>query len=192
MKRVSLHILSFCMGMMIVPAAAHATVSDTYTVQAGETLYSIAVKNDTTVQQLLYYNPDISNKDTLLAGQSINLPRMLRQDIVLNTIQTAEALMGKTSFTDASFLHYVLKQNGIYVNTTDTDTLLTKGKPVAQDDIQQGDIIFYRSTPKTSSSLHAVLYIGGGKIIHAKEGYVRIDTVALADEVYYAARRVIQ
>ncbi|MFT9848275.1 C40 family peptidase [Aneurinibacillus sp. REN35] len=192
MKRVSLHILSFCIGMMIVPAAAHATVSDTYTVQAGETLYSIAVKNGTTVQQLLHYNPDISSKDTLLVGQFLNLPHMLRQDIVLNTIQTAEALIGKTSFTDASFLHYILKQNGIYVNTTNTDTLLMKGEPVAQDDIQQGDIIFYRSTPEASSSLHTVLYIGDGKIIHAKEGYVRIDTIALADEVYYAPRRVIQ
>lgn len=29
-------------------------------------------------------------------------------------------------------------------------------------------------------------------MIHAKKGYVRIDPIALSDQTYYAARRVIQ
>ncbi|MBN6188044.1 LysM peptidoglycan-binding domain-containing protein [Aneurinibacillus sp. BA2021] len=63
--------LLLCIGLWNTPATAHATVSHVYTIQANETLYSIAVKHHTTVEQLLHYNPDIANKDTIRSGQSM-------------------------------------------------------------------------------------------------------------------------
>ncbi|MEL6403372.1 MAG: LysM peptidoglycan-binding domain-containing protein [Chloroflexota bacterium] len=46
----------------------------TYTVQAGDTLFRIAVRNNTTVNTLLGLNPDIFNQNLIFVGQEITLP----------------------------------------------------------------------------------------------------------------------
>lgn len=54
---------------IIVPAAQ----SFAYTVQPGDTLSTIAIKNHTTVQNLLNLNPQISNANSIFAGSNINV-----------------------------------------------------------------------------------------------------------------------
>lgn len=46
----------------------------TYTVQAGETLFTIAEKFSITLDTLLAANPQIKNPDIILPGQIINIP----------------------------------------------------------------------------------------------------------------------
>jgi polysaccharide biosynthesis protein PslG len=54
------------------PAPTMATIP--YTVQPGDTLYRIAVRNQTTVSVLLTLNPNIRNSNVVFVGQQINIP----------------------------------------------------------------------------------------------------------------------
>lgn len=45
-----------------------------YTVKSGDTLWDLARKNNTTVDELLRMNPHISDRNKIYAGRSINLP----------------------------------------------------------------------------------------------------------------------
>ncbi len=184
--------ISLLIGLLLSPATTHATVLQSYTVQPGDTLYSIAIENETTVSQLLHLNPDIIDANDLVAGQHIHLQEILTEDIALNTVQTAEALIGKTSSTDTSFLYNILKRNGIHVQTLDRQTLLTKGTFIEKSELKPGDIVFYSVKKHPSFVSHAALYAGEGKIIHAVDGYVRMDIMDLADKSYETARRVIE
>ena len=59
-----------------IPATTPVPVSNTgsYTVQRGDTLYSIAVRYHTTVSILLRANPTITNRNVINVGQVIYLP----------------------------------------------------------------------------------------------------------------------
>jgi LysM repeat protein len=59
-----------------IPAAPFIPVTGTnsYTVQKGDTLFSIAVRFQTTVAVLLRANPDITNRNVITVGQVIYLP----------------------------------------------------------------------------------------------------------------------
>jgi LysM repeat protein len=57
------------------PAANNPLGAKSYTVQPGDTFYSIAKQNNTSLSALLKANPNI-NPDALLPGQSIYLPRI--------------------------------------------------------------------------------------------------------------------
>jgi LysM repeat protein len=59
-----------------IPAASSIPVTSTnrYTVQKGDTLLSIAIRFQTTVNALLRANPEITNKNVIPVGQIIYLP----------------------------------------------------------------------------------------------------------------------
>ena len=61
---------------MSIPAASPHPVSSTrsYTMQRGDTLYSVAQRYQTTVNALLRANPQITNKNVIPVGQVIYLP----------------------------------------------------------------------------------------------------------------------
>ena len=50
---------------------------DSYTAQTGETLRSVAYRMRLDIQKLLSLNPHIPNPDTYIAGQTVNLVRMI-------------------------------------------------------------------------------------------------------------------
>lgn len=52
----------------------NVTSTSSYTVQAGDTLFRIAVANNTTVATLISLNPSIANQNVIFVGQRINLP----------------------------------------------------------------------------------------------------------------------
>lgn len=57
-----------------IPAAALGAGSNTYTVVSGDTLWKIAVKTKTGIQEIISVNPQISNIDLIYPGQKINIP----------------------------------------------------------------------------------------------------------------------
>ncbi len=57
---------------LLVPISAMA--ADSYTVVSGDTLWQIAVKNQTGVQELIDANPQLANPDQINPGQKINIP----------------------------------------------------------------------------------------------------------------------
>lgn len=57
---------------LLVPMTAMAAGS--YTVTSGDTLWKIAVKTQTGVQELIDLNPQLSNPNMIYPGQAINVP----------------------------------------------------------------------------------------------------------------------
>lgn len=57
---------------LVVPMTAMAAGS--YTVSSGDTLWKIAVKTKTGVQELIDLNPQLSNPNMIYPGQTINVP----------------------------------------------------------------------------------------------------------------------
>lgn len=57
---------------LLLPATAFA--AGTYTVVPGDTLWKIAVKTETGVQELINANPQLKNPDLIYPGQKINIP----------------------------------------------------------------------------------------------------------------------
>jgi murein DD-endopeptidase MepM/ murein hydrolase activator NlpD len=192
MKKKIWFVIPLLAGLLSSPAATYATISQDYTVHPGDTLYRIANKNGTTVRELLNLNPQIINADKLKVGQLIHLPDVIKDDIALNTIQTAEALVGPTRLTDTSFVYNVLKQNGIYVHTISLQELLKKGTPVEKQALKQGDLLFFNKKEQPDSVSHVAFYRGDGQVIHVSAGQVRIDKLDECKENNYLVRRVIQ
>ena len=66
---------AFSLKINIPPASTiPITGGNSYTVQRGDTLFSIALRFETTVQFLLHINPQIGNPNLIFAGQQINIP----------------------------------------------------------------------------------------------------------------------
>jgi LysM repeat protein len=76
MRRNWLIITLLLVGLLIVSSIAFAQEGNTttYVVQRGDTLYRIAVRNQTTISELMRINPDITNPNLVYFGQTINIP----------------------------------------------------------------------------------------------------------------------
>lgn len=57
---------------LILPLSVFA--ANSYTVQSGDTLWKIAVKTQTGVQELIDANPNLANPNLIYPGQKINIP----------------------------------------------------------------------------------------------------------------------
>ncbi len=58
---------------LLIPVSAFAAGS-TYTVVSGDSLWKIAVKTQTGVQELININPQLKNPNLIYPGQTINVP----------------------------------------------------------------------------------------------------------------------
>lgn len=58
--------------LLLVPVAAMA--AESYTVTSGDTLWKIALKTETGVQELIDANPQLANPNQISPGQKINVP----------------------------------------------------------------------------------------------------------------------
>lgn len=70
MKRIFVIIIAL---VAVLSVNAQSTITIKYEVQTGETLYSIARNNNTTVDNILKLNPGLA-ADRIMAGQKINIP----------------------------------------------------------------------------------------------------------------------
>lgn len=94
---------------------------------------------------------------------------------------------GPGGFDCSGFVSYVHRRNGIDVSRSSV-SLFHQGSPVARDDLQPGDVVFFERTYRAGIS-HVGMYIGNGKFIHAANhrGGVKITDL---DSDYYASRYV--
>ncbi|MFN8411865.1 MAG: LysM peptidoglycan-binding domain-containing protein [Anaerolineales bacterium] len=71
-----------------VPVPPPPSSAGTYTIQSGDTLRKIATRINSTVNDILAVNPQITNASTIYAGQIINLPTSASY----YTVQTGDTL----------------------------------------------------------------------------------------------------
>lgn len=70
MKRILLLV-----SLIVMLCAAQVSAqSTTYTVKSGDTLWKIAVKNQTGISEILSQNPQIKNPDLIYPGQKLTIP----------------------------------------------------------------------------------------------------------------------
>ena len=71
---------------------------------------------------------------------------------------------------------------------------MEEGLVVAEEDLQPGDLLFYRDTGRGGGSAsHVAFYVGDGKMIHADSQGVRVTELSYTyyDKRYIGARRVL-
>ena len=100
---------------------------------------------------------------------------------------------GPSSFDCSGFTKYIYAQFGYTLNRTATDQL-QNGVSISRDELQPGDLVFFKyNTSKPVS--HVGIYIGGGEFIHASTNryMVQIDQMNSDhyDNVFVYARRIL-
>lgn len=100
---------------------------------------------------------------------------------------------GPSSFDCSGFTKYIYAQFGYTLNRTATDQL-QNGVSISRDELQPGDLVFFKyNTSKPVS--HVGIYIGGGEFIHASTNryVVQIDQMNSGHyaNVFVYARRIL-
>lgn len=87
-------------------------------------------------------------------------------------------------FDCSGFVGFVYRQHGVSLPRTSIQ-MSTVGTPVAQSELKEGDLLFFKTQRGTRIN-HVGIYIGGGKFIHASSsgGQVQIDSLS----GYYSRR----
>ena len=98
-----------------------------------------------------------------------------------------------SGFDCSGFVYYVYNSLGIKISRTQA-TMYEKGKPVAKEDLQPGDIVFFQNTYKEGIS-HCGIYVGDGKFIHSPNSGEVVSYASLDSDYYtqhwYGACRYI-
>lgn len=144
------------------------------------------------------FNPDTGDYSGLVSNLTGYAVDLMRKDNVRYTFgaKTDDVPNGKADCS--SLMQYIFRQIAkIDIGRTTMDQS-AKGTPVASfNDLQDGDLVFYKNTyigaPPVS---HVGLYIGDGKMIHidGDEGVGKIHVSTISDyyiNYYWGARRIL-
>ena len=191
------------------PAAATpnpvSTSSSSYTVQAGDSLWSVAQKFGTTVDQLKSLNGLAGN--TIYAGNTLRVngtPVSTSTNVSrsLNTVNgnavaakaaqylgTRYAYGGTTpsGFDCSGFTQYVFRQLNISINRT-AAAQYSNGVAVAKANLVPGDLVFFNTSGGGIS--HVGIYTGNGQIIHSSSSKTGGVIYSALNSSYYASRYV--
>lgn len=100
---------------------------------------------------------------------------------------------GPNSFDCSGFVKYVFTHFGYSVNRT-ASTQLSNGTSVSKDQLQPGDIVFFKNAGDTHAASHVGIYIGGETFIHASSDTRKVEYSSLVTsnnaKKYIAARRI--
>lgn len=98
---------------------------------------------------------------------------------------------GPNSFDCSGFTSYIYNSFGYTINRTASTQLNSNGTSVAREDLQPGDLVFFRDYSCTKSASHVGIYIGNDQFIHASSSSsasgVKISSLS---ESWYANRYV--
>lgn len=124
-------------------------------------------------------------------------------------IQTGKSLMGQATYSNsvykptypykfscASFLMYIFEKNGVDLGTYNENYMIQQGTYVARNQLQKGDLVFFKSKKTGTDPDHVGMYIGDNKIIHMADSKQNIVISDLNSKPYYtenyvSARRVL-
>jgi cell wall-associated NlpC family hydrolase len=117
-------------------------------------------------------------------------------------IQTALSLLGTPyrfggttpqGFDCTGFINYVYRHSVGIVLPRESHSLIRAGKSVSAIDLQPADLVYFKI--EHQKPLHAGIYIGNGKFIHAPSSKGRVNIQSLGMDYwrtrFIAARRVI-
>lgn len=90
-------------------------------------------------------------------------------------------------FDCSGLVQYVLGRHGVSLGRT-APAQFRNGRPVSRDQIEPGDVVFFRDTYRSGIS-HVGIYIGEGRFIHAANPGSGVKITGLS-ESYYASRYV--
>lgn len=128
------------------------------------------------------------------SGSSIPTPAPSPSGFGQQIVQTAKKYIGSpyvsggaspSGFDCSGFVHYVLKQNGVSVSRS-SRSQFTQGTPVSRDDLQIGDVVFFRNTYRAGIS-HVGIYVGGNQFIHAANSRSDVKISDMTSS-YYTSR----
>lgn len=101
---------------------------------------------------------------------------------------------GPDNFDCSGFTKYLYAQFGYTLNRTATDQL-DNGVSVEKDELQAGDLVFFRSPGTVKPVSHVGVYIGAGEFIHASTNdyRVRIDSLDTGyfEGIYVYGRHIV-
>lgn len=124
-------------------------------------------------------------------------------------INTAKSLIGKATYSNteykptapykfscATFLMYIFEKNGVDLATYNEDSMMQQGTAVARNNLQKGDLLFFKSKKTGTDPDHVAMYIGDNKVIHMADSKQNIvisdlDSKPYYTENYVGARRVL-
>ena len=87
-----------------------------------------------------------------------------------------------SGFDCSGFVYYVYNSLGIKISRTQA-TMYAKGTPVAKEDLQPGDIVFFQNTYKEGIS-HCGIYVGDGQFIHSPSSGEVVSYDSLSSTYY--------
>ena len=117
--------------------------------------------------------------------------------VAANAFRGTRYVMGGTSrsgFDCSGFVRYILSAtDGVELPRTATEQYY-HGTPIPTEQLQPGDLVFFKGTYKSGIS-HVGIYAGAGKFIHAANAHKGVRMDNLGDSYYQAhyagARRVL-
>ncbi|MFN4252628.1 C40 family peptidase [Deinococcus sp.] len=185
----------------------------TYTVKAGDTLYSIAKATGVDASTLMKLNR--LNSSTINVGQKLTVSGAASAPAARATTAAAPAARGSTFIRAAATrylgIRYVLGGNGnggidcsaytmnvfrqMGINLPRTAASQWRvGSPVSRRDLRAGDLVFFNTMGRTAS--HVGIYLGDGMMANANSYQGRTVVEPLFSNSYWAnrydgARRVL-
>lgn len=203
------------LGMLLKPLLIAAllcssvALAKTYTVQSGDTLYSVAKKNNTSTTRLLVLNRGLG--ESLRVGQQINLGSSV-SSVTTNVSNSRSGssvvrvafskvgagyvwgATGPRSFDCSGFSSYVMRQMGVTVPRS-SRAQFDGGRAVSRNGLLPGDLVFFQGPSGRGGVGHVAVYIGNNKIIHASTPSTGVIVSSLAERYfvgrYIGARRYL-
>jgi peptidoglycan endopeptidase LytE len=169
-----------------------------YAVQRGDCLSRIARRFGVTVGELVDIN-SIKDPDLIQVASVLRIPvrgeevsdrddadSLVRTALTFRGVPYRWAGMSSRGMDCSGLVARVLGLHGIRAPHS-AKALYKLGKPVAREDLQPGDLVFFHTTRPGIS--HVGIYMGDGKFIHASSRGGRV-TVDRLDQGYYCQRLV--
>ncbi|PPA68947.1 C40 family peptidase [Jeotgalibacillus proteolyticus] len=123
-------------------------------------------------------------------------------------ISFAKSLIGKATygsdysytypyqFKCASFIEFIFQSEGIHLGSRDENYMVQQGEYVSRDQLEKGDLVFFKRSSSSTTPNHVGMYIGNNQIIHMANEKLDIvisdlDSTSYYKDNYMTARRVL-